>query len=162
VHRYFLFILLCAIFFVFPLQIFIIGDYSGIGIQGAVYRYQVSGYGANFFPVTREIGFILNGTYTGRTALSIILWVLGTTLFACTTIFSFLHIDDIRIKYYHQVMYGLIASCCIYLGSCIAQYGFLFHGPAGIALPVGVIVILGWIIGVYFYRDSVDKILETS
>jgi hypothetical protein len=162
VRRYLLFGLLCVVFFIFPLQVFIIGDYTGIGIQGAVYRYQVSGYGTNFFPITREFDFVLNGTYSGRTALSILLWVSGTVLLACTTIFSVLRIDDTRIKYYHQIMYGLIAPCVIFLGSCIAQYGFMFHGPAGIALPVGIIVILCWIVGIYFFRNSSDRAVEAT
>ncbi len=45
VRQYLLLILLCIIFFFLPLQVFIIGDFSGIGVQGAVYRYQTSVYG---------------------------------------------------------------------------------------------------------------------
>ena len=135
------------------------GDYTGIGIQGAVYRYQTSGYGTYFLPITREIVFVLNGTYFGRTALSILLWVSGTVLLACTTIYGFLHVNDTSRDYYRQVACGLIACCGIYLGSCIAQYGFFFHGMSGISFPVGIIAIPCWIIVLYYYRDAISKIL---
>jgi hypothetical protein len=157
VRRYIIFFVLCLVFFILPLQVFIIGDYAGIGIQGAVYRYQITDYGTFFFPITREMGFVYNGTLWGRTALSVILWVSGTVLLACTTIFSFIHASDATKNYYHQVMYGLVASCGIYLGSCIAQYGFLFHGSAGSSLPIGIFAILGWIGILYYFRNHIDN-----
>jgi hypothetical protein len=133
------------------------GDFTGIGIQGAVYRYQTSGYGTYFFPLTREIVFVLNGTYFGRTALSVLLWVLGTALMVCTAIYSFLHVDDTTENYYRQLACGLIVSCGIYLGSCIAQYGFFFKGMSGISLPLGIIAILCWIIILYYFHRPVSN-----
>jgi hypothetical protein len=153
VRRYIVFFTLCLIFFVLPLQIFIMGDFTGIGIQGAVYRYQTSGYGTFFFPITREIVFVLNGTLSGRTALSVILWVSGTILLACTNVFAFLNINDNNPTYYRQIALGLIASCVIYLGSCIAQYGFFFKGMSGISFPVGIIAIPCWILILYYYHN---------
>lgn len=156
-RRYILFFVLCLIFFILPLQVFIIGDSAGIGIQGSVYRYQWTGYGTFFFPITQEVVFVLNGTYSGRTALSVILWVAGTVLLACTAVFSFCHADDTTINYYRQIMYGLIVSCGIYLGSCIAQYGFLFHGPGGLSLPLGILLIIGWIAIIFVYQNYLIK-----
>jgi uncharacterized membrane protein len=139
------------------------GDFTGIGIQGAVYRYQTSGYGTFFFPLTREIVFVLNGTYFGRTALSVLLWVMGTTLLTCTAIYAFLHVDDNMENYYRQLASGLIVSCGIYLGSCIAQYGFFLKGMSGISLPVGIIAIPCWIIILYYYiRQTSDQREETA
>lgn len=151
--------MLCLIFFIFPLQIFIIGGNLGFGIQGSVYRFQMTEFGTYFFPITRELDFVLNGTYSGKTALSIILWVMGTALLACITIFSFSHTSDATTNYYRQIMKGLIVACGIYLGSCIAQYGFLFQGPAGISLPVGILVILAWTIIIWFNQDMIGRFL---
>lgn len=156
-RRYIIFSVLCLIFFFLPLQVFIIGDFIGIGVQGAAYRFQTSQYGTFFFPITREILFIFNGTYSGRTALSVLFWASGTLLLAYTTIFAFLHIDETMNNYYRPIAYGLIASCGIYLVSCIAQYGFFFHGPAGISLPVGIIAIPCWIIILFYYKNAPDK-----
>jgi hypothetical protein len=136
------------------------GDFTGIGIQGAVYRYQTSGYGTYFIPITREIAFVLNGTLFGRTALSVLLWMSGTVLLACTTIFAFLHVQDITENFYRQISVGLIASCGIYLGSCIAQYGFFFKGMSGFTLPVGIIAIPCWIGILYYYRYASNKTQE--
>jgi hypothetical protein len=43
-----------------------------------------------------------------------------------------------------QVGLGLSGSCVCYLFSCIAQYGFFFHGPAGTSIPFGIGVMLVW------------------
>jgi hypothetical protein len=155
VRRYIFIFLLCVIFFILPLQIFIISHDTGIGIQGAVYRYQITEYGISFIPLLREINFVLNGTLTGKTALSVILWVSGTTLLTCLLIYSIISVDDTMVDYYKQISFGLVVSCCIYLGSCIIQYGFFFNGPAGISLPFGIIVILFWIIILYKYSDFI-------
>jgi hypothetical protein len=160
VRRYIVFFAICLIFFVLPLQIFIMGDFTGIGVQGAVYRYQTSGYGTFFIPITREIVFVLNGTLSGRTALSVILWLSGSVLLACTTIFAFLHVNNKTENYYRQIATGLIASCLIYLGSCIAQYGFFLHGMSGFTLPVGIIAIPCWIGILYYYRNLTNIIQE--
>ena len=128
-----------------PLQIFIIGDYSGIGVQGAAYRYQTSSYGTSMILITQELMYIVNGIYSGKTALSIILWALGTILFTCTMAYSFIRVTEDDDGFYRQIMFGLVGSCLIYLMSCIAQYGILFHGPAGISLPAGIVGMLFWI-----------------
>lgn len=129
-----------------PLQVFIIGDYSGIGVQGAAYRYQTSSYGTSMILITQELMYIVNGIYSGKTALSIILWICGTMLLTCTAIFTSINVASSRSDFYRSILYGLVASCAIYLASCIAQYGILFHGPAGISLPVGILFILIWIV----------------
>lgn len=151
-RRYLLFFLLCGIFFLLPLQVFVIGNYEGIGIQGAVYRLQWTQYGTFFFPITRELVFVLNGTYFGRTALSVILWLTGSGLLACTAIYAFFHLDDDEPGYCRQIMYGLIVACGIWIGSCIAQYGFLFHGAAGFSLPLGILLVIGWLAFGCLYR----------
>jgi hypothetical protein len=160
VRRYLVLATVCFIFFILPLQVFIIGDYTGIGIQGAVYRFQTSGYGTYFFPITREIIFVLNGTLTGKTALSVLLWAMGSVVLTITTLYSFLQVRDTAEKYFRYIAYGLVASCIAFLGSCIAQYGFFFQGPAGISLPAGIVAILFWIAVLHYYNHfvaSTDK-----
>lgn len=153
-RRFFIPVFLCIILFLLPLQVFIIGDYSGIGIQGAVYRYQTSGYGTSFILITRELGFVFDGIYTGRTALSVILWALGTALLTWTTVFSLIHADKLYDRLYRQVLYGIILSGIIYLASCMAQYGFFFKGPAGISLPLGIIFMFGWITCIHYFTKN--------
>ena len=138
-------LLLLVIFFMFPLQVFIIGNETGIGIQGAVYRYQVTGYGNSLIPVTSEVMYIVKGNYSGKTALSVILWALGSVLLAFTTWFGLVHADGSRPDYHRQIGLGLAGSCVCYLFSCIAQYGIFFHGSPGGSFPVGIGIILIWL-----------------
>jgi hypothetical protein len=133
-------------FFILPLHVYVIGDFTGIGIQGAVYRYQISGYGVTLIPITRDIVFIKTGIYSGKTALSVILWLLGTILVTCTTIFGLVFVGDPRTDYYRKISLGLIGASTCYLLSCIAQYGPLFNGRAGISIPVIIFLILFWVI----------------
>jgi len=58
-----------------------------------------------------------SGIIGGRSALAILLSLLGTFLLA--------------------------AAGAAYLLSCTAQYGPLFHGPAGLCVPVGLPLIFG-------------------
>lgn len=159
-RRFIFLFLLCGIFFILPLQIFIIGDYSGIGVQGAAYRFQTSSYGTSLIPITRDLFFVFSGTYSGKTALSIILWGLGTVLLVCTTIYSLIHGEKMNRAFYSQVTYGLLVSCGIYLASCMVQYGFFFKGPAGISIPIGIFAILCWILIIYRFQNFILKFKE--
>jgi len=128
-----------------PLQVFTIGDSLGIGIQGAVYRCQTTVYGDSLIFLTREISYVLNGTLSGRTSVSVILWVLGTVALTCTTIYAFIAIDDREKPFFSCVTRGVITACLIYLASSIVQYGFVLRSMAGSAIPVGIFLILFWV-----------------
>ena len=153
-RRYLIALILCGIFFLFPFQIYIIGSDVGIGIEGAVYRYQITSYGNTFIPITSDIMFIVNRIYSGRTALSIIIWALGTALLTATTIFGLIYAHDPRLDYIRQLSIGLLGTCSCYLISCIAQYGFFFSSPAGISLPAGILIMISWIIVINGFHDN--------
>jgi hypothetical protein len=144
-RRFIVVFLLLVIFFIFPLQVFIIGDNAGIGIQGAVYRYQITGYGNSLIPVTQEIMYVVTGIYSGKTALSILLWALGTVLLTITTWFGLTYADAERTDYFRQIGYGLTGSCVCFVLSVVAQYGFFLRGPAGMSIPFGIGLILVWL-----------------
>jgi hypothetical protein len=138
-------LLLLTIFFLFPFQVFIIGSETGIGIQGAIYRYQVTVYGNSLIPVTSEVMYVVKGIYSGKTAISVILWALGSVVLTLTTWFGLVHADGSRADYQWKTGLGLAGSCGCYLLSCIAQYGFFFHGPAGTSFPVGIVTMIIWL-----------------
>lgn len=118
----------------------------GIGVQGAVYRIHVTLYGDSIIFITSDIGYVTSGRYTGKTALSVILWVLGTLILALTTIFGLGYAPDPRQDYFSQISIGLLASCACYLFSSMAQYGLFFIGPAGVAIPAGIVLIVFWVL----------------
>jgi len=153
-RRFVVCLLLLVIFFIFPLQVFIIGNEIGIGIQGAVYRYQVTGYGNSLIPITQEIMYIAEGIYSGKTALSIILWASGTVLLTITTWYGLVSTDGSNTDFNRKVSIGLAGSCVCYLISCIAQYGLLFQGPAGVSFPAGIGIILVWLGFLRFFQPE--------
>lgn len=145
----------CLLVFVFflPLQCFIIGDNQGLGIQGAVYRYQITGNGISLIPVTHEIGYVMNGIYQGKTALSVILWGVGTLVLVCTLLLSFIRVNRINHPILHFTLAGTFSSCILYLGSLVFQYGILFSGPAGISLPVGILMMALFVVFLFSYEN---------
>ena len=145
VRNYFIALLLCGIFFIFPFQVYIIGSETGIGIQGAVFRYQITSYGNSLIPITSDMMYIIRGIYSSKTALSVLVWILGTLLLTATTIFGLIFAAKERSDFNRQISLGLVSVCLCYLISCIVQYGFIFSGPAGTSLPVGIVILIGWI-----------------
>lgn len=134
--------------FIMPIQIYIIGDGYGAGIQGAFYRYQESSYGSSFIPVNQEVNYIISGTYGGRTGLSILIWLIGDIMLVFATIVSLLkdpHLNDRKLKI---VCSFLMVSGILFLASIIIQYGIFFQSVAGISIPFGVplIFIFSWYI----------------
>ncbi len=126
------------------------GNDLGTGIQGAVYRYQVTGYGGSLFTIMKEMTYVTSGTYTGKTAVSVILWFTGTLVLTVLTIYSLIKISRTDARQIRWLGIGLTITVLLYLGSCISQYGLFFSGPAGISLPVG-IILLGLFTGAMQY-----------
>lgn len=145
---------LCIFLFFLPLQCFTIGDNLGLGIQGAVYRYQMTTYGNSLIPLPFEIGYITSGIYTGKTELSVILWALGTLVLVCTTIFSLLQWNQLNRRSLKFIIIGITGSCMVYLASCVARYGLFFSGPSGISLPLGIIILAMFAASLHFYQDQ--------
>lgn len=152
-RKYLLAFLLCGIFFLYPFQIYIIGTDLGIGIEGAVYRFQITTYGNTFIPITSDLMFIVRGIYTAKTGLSVIIWALGTILLTATTIFALINSDSERTDFRRQISYGLAGVCIFYLLSCIIQYGIFFSGQAGKSFPLGILLLLIWITSINVYYD---------
>jgi hypothetical protein len=146
-------ICLMIFFFFLPLQCFIIGDGLGRGVQGAVYRYQMTGSGISLIPITYEIGYITSGIYDGKTAVSVILWVTGTLVLACTLILSLIHAGQVNDRLLSFIRIGVAGSIILFLGSLVAQYGLFFSGPAGICLPVGILIMAIFAIFLYGFGD---------
>jgi len=144
---------LCIFCFFLPLQCFIIGDNLGFGVQGAVFRYQMTLQGNTLIPITHELGYVTSGLYSGRTALSVVLWTLGTIVLAATTILSLLHWNRLPHPQLKVILSGLGSASIFYLGSCVALYGLFLSGPSGISLPVGVVILCLFTIFLYSYQN---------
>lgn len=144
---------LCIFCFFLPLQCFIIGDNLGLGVQGAVFRYQMTVQGNSLIPITRELGYVSSGIYSGKSALSVVLWTLGTIVLAATTILSLVHWNRLPHYILKLILLGLVSAGILYLGSCVAQYGLFLSDPAGISLPIGVVILCLFTIFLYSYQN---------
>ena len=75
---------------VIPINIYIIGNFLGAGLQTPLFRFQITGYGSSFIPITQDLFYIISGIYKGKTALSIFFWVIGVCFLVSTILFLFL------------------------------------------------------------------------
>ncbi|KAF5046606.1 hypothetical protein DSECCO2_469000 [anaerobic digester metagenome] len=126
-----------------PANIYAIGGAIGAGIRFPLFLYQDTTYGASLIPVWREISYITSGTIGGRSAVSILLWVLGTALLVAAIVYFAARRKDCYEAVRKPLALLVAGGAAAYLLSCVAQYGPTLYGPAGFAVPVGVPLLLG-------------------
>ena len=131
----------CFLFFI-PVNIYVVGDWLAAGVQWIFLRYQQSYLGNSLIFFTRDLNYIEEGLFKGRSAVAAEAGV-------AATVFMVLAVILLLIAYQKEsgagVKFAAIASMgggCLYLVSDIIQYGVFFHGPAGFVIPVGVPIIL--------------------
>jgi len=142
------------------MNVYVIGDWMGAGIQWFFFRYQETNIGNSFIFLHREIRFIVSGLLYGRSAIASLLWVVGVVVIVTATvliIYGTVKADPGTLK---KAAFVNIAGAILFLLSVIVQYGILFHSPAGIAIPFGIPVILG--VAFWQYRISTEPACEES
>ena len=125
-----------------PANIYAIGGAIGAGLRFPLFLYQDTTYGTSLIPVWREISYVASGTIGGRSALSILLWVLGTALLVAAVVYFAARRHEGYESFRKPLALLVAGGAAAYLLSCVAQYGPTLHGPAGFAVPVGVPLIL--------------------
>jgi hypothetical protein len=148
--RFLISVFLLALCFFMPIQIYIIGDGIGAGVQGAFYRYQESSYGSSFITVNQELQYVLSGSYSGRTALSVLVWIVGDVVLVIATILALIQNQDPQKRTSKIIYLSLISGAILFFISIVLQYGILLKSTAGVAIPVGTPLIL--VFGYYFYK----------
>ncbi|WP_292367023.1 MULTISPECIES: hypothetical protein [unclassified Methanoculleus] len=134
---------LLAAVLLLPVNVYAIGGAVGAGLRSPLFLYQETVYGTSLIPVWREISYVTSGTIGGRSALSILLWALGTALLLAAAGYAVYRRHD-GITGIRKPLALLTAGGAVaYLLSCVAQYGPTLYGPAGFAVPVGVPLLLG-------------------
>jgi len=147
-------ILQCLVFLI-PINMYVIGDWLGTGVQWALFRYQQTYLGDSLILVTRFVTLVLNGTISGRSAISLILWAVGVLLFIIATILVILANSSKDPSLVKKASLITIAGGIIIAISIPVQYGILLTGQSGFAIPVGIPVIL--IIGWWMYSSMNDS-----
>jgi len=154
-----------AIFFI-PMNIYIIGDWMGTGIQWVFCRY-VQAFIAqasttrtitSIIPLSREIGMIISGQLIGRSALASIFWAAGAVLLVIALVVLLYGASRMDSSFIRKT--SLVNAGCIllFILSILTQYGILFHGPAGTTIPVGLPVFA--VIAYWQYRHAASSPAE--
>jgi hypothetical protein len=133
--------------FVIPLHVYTIGVNQGIGIQGTFYRYQVTDYGSMMITMMQDIWYVISGTYSQRTTVTIILWVTGSIFLVIATLINLIRPDYFNQHHKASTGFLLMGAGLLFIISCMAQFGPFFHGRAGISLPFGGFLLM--VLGIY-------------
>ena len=144
--RYRLPLILQCLVFLIPINIYVIGDWLGTGVQWVLFRYQQTYLGNSLILVSKDITYVLNGTISGRSGISLIIWAIGVLLFIIATILVILaNIDEDSSLIKKASLFTIIGGIIIAI-SVLVQYGILLNSQSGFAIPVGIpiILIIGW------------------
>jgi hypothetical protein len=147
-------LILQAVLFLIPLNIYVIGDWIGTGIQTMFFRYQETEAGNGFILLNREIGFVLNGIITGRSAISLVISFVGIALLVIATVLMIYAYTKKNPAFVRYASFLNIGGGILFAISVFIMYGLFLNGPAGIAIPFGIPVL--FIIGYWQYRLAAD------
>jgi len=139
-------LLLTAILFFVPINIYMIGNGIGTGIQWVLFRYQQTVYGNTLFTLDMDLGYVVGGVITGKSALSTAAWLAGVLLLVAALVIVLITMygkGGVRVGH---AGYLAISAALAFLAADMLQYGLIFSGPAGFAIPVGIPLVLfsGW------------------
>ena len=129
---------LLALTLVLPINIYIIGDAIGAALQFPFLRYQQTYLGNGVITVFRDLDYVASGIITGRSSLSILLRICGTLLLVAAIVYFAARRQESYDSFRTTLSLLVGGAGGAYLASCFAQYGPTLHGPAGLAIPVGV------------------------
>ena len=145
-------LILQAVVFLIPMNIYVIGDWMGAGIQWVFLRYINAMDKSSIIPLNREIGFILSKILIGKSVIITIIWTIGVILLIAATILIIYGTTKTSPSLIKKAAFINIGAGVVFLVSIFIQYGFLLHGPAGMAIPFGIPVL--FVIGYLQYRES--------
>jgi hypothetical protein len=137
-----------------PVNIYVIGDALGAGIQCPLFRYQETYLGSNTITILRDLDYVAFGIISGRSALSILLRVGGSALLIAAAIYLAWKWQEDYDSFKKPLALLVAGAGVAYLLSCIAQYGPTFRGLSGFCVPVGVPLIA--VIAVYIIKAEDD------
>jgi len=124
--------------FILPVNIYVIGNWLGAGVQWILFRYQQTYVADSLIPFFRDLGYVQLGALTGKSAISAEISFIATLCLVSATIVL------VTATMNRNIPLGKIAAIITIFGGFLflvadaTQYGILFNGPAGFVLPVGI------------------------
>jgi hypothetical protein len=153
-NKYKISLLLQCLVFLIPINIYVIGDWLGTGIQWVLFRYQQTYLGNSLILVTKDITYVLNGTIGGRSAISFIAWGIGALLLIIATILVICANIEKDFTLIKKASILTITGGIIFTLSVLLQYGIMLFSQSGFAIPVGIPIIL--VIGWWMYQEQFE------
>lgn len=140
--------LLPLVLLLVPLNLYVIGDLLGTGVQWVLFRYQETFYGPSLITIASDIGYVSSGQIGGKTAISFVLWDAGAVILIASFIVLLLALAERKGKWIQYGGLAVASSGFLLVASCMVQYGPLFSGPAGIAVPIGIPLVfaVAWVL----------------
>jgi len=138
-----LFLLLNFVIFLIPVNVYMIGDWLGTGVQWILFRYQSTYLGDSIFNVGKDLMYVVNGDLGGKTSVAWTIWFIAAVILVLSLVVNL-------IGYLKDADGGRIAGILVLAGSVLLlssdliQYGALFTGPGGFCIPVGIPLLLGF------------------
>ncbi len=128
-------------FLLIPLNVYLIGERLGAGVQWAFFRYQDCYMGNSIITLSRDFEYVDMGIYTGKSAFMVYLWGLGVAvlLFFLIILLGMWAIDSFKPQYFGI---GLVISGLLFFASSVSQYGVTLSGPAGFVVPFGALIMI--------------------
>ena len=126
----------------------------------AIFRFQITYLGDSLIFIWQDLNYIISGLIKGRSALSGFFWVVGLC-FLLSSFISFVNLTGLK-KFKKYIGISIILSAILFLISIIVQYGLLFSGPAGIAIPIGVPVLFAIGVWIYFEGSRIGNDIHTE
>jgi hypothetical protein len=138
--------------FLIPMNIYVIGDWMGTGIQWIFLRYVQIMNNSSVILLYQEIGLVVSGILTGKSAIASVIWSVGVILVVVATILVVYGTFKTNSGVLKKAAFVNLFGAVLFLLSIFVQYGIFFHGSAGIAIPFGIIVL--FVIVYWQYRIS--------
>jgi len=147
-----------------PLNLYVIGDWLGTGVQWALFRYQETFYGPSLITLASDTGYVSSGLIAGKTAVSFILWDAGAVILVASFIVILLAVAEGEERGIRYTGIAVAASGILLAASCIVQYGPLFAGPAGFSVPIGIPLVfaVAWVLFTGEWSEGDDHEREES
>jgi hypothetical protein len=148
--------------FLLPVNIYVIGNWLGAGVQWILLRYQQTYLGGSLIFFYKDVAYVLQGTLSGKSAVSAEISFIATLCLVLATLLL------VAATMKGIVSLGKIAAVITVFGGFLfliadaIQYGILFNGPAGLVFPVGVpvIIVSGYLSFITDYSSSENSVTE--
>ena len=143
-------IFLPSLFLLIPVNIYVIGNWLGTGIQWALFRYQLTIGGESLISFSRDAAFVLTGIISGQSGLAIAIWSLSVLFLLGYFVLNVWAVLAECAPVVRKSGIILVTCAILFLVSDMLQYGILLHGSGGLCIPVGIPLLFIFGIWVYF------------